>query len=284
MVTSITTIRTGYLLLDGGAMFGVVPKMVWSRMIQPDETNRCTWCMRVLLVTTPDRVILIDTGIGEKQDEKFKSFFGPTQQDLFLSELRQNGFTPEMVTDVLLTHLHFDHVGGAIMLDDYGKAVPTFPNARYWTNKSHYQAACTPNAREKASFLKENFVPLQEWGMLHFLDESPEFDWIPGISLRTVYGHTDAMYVPVLETSKRKVAYCADLIPSFHHFGMPYVMAYDIRPLETMKEKDALLRWALENDALLCFEHDPAIEACSVVQDDTGRIIPGKKGLFLDVM
>ncbi|MCF8236584.1 MAG: MBL fold metallo-hydrolase [Saprospiraceae bacterium] len=280
----IQTIRTGYLQLDGGAMFGVVPKSMWETMNPPDEANMCTWCMRILLVRSGDRIILMDTGIGDKQDDRFKSFFHPTQQDLFLRELSTAGVTPEAVTDVLLTHLHFDHVGGAITLDEDGKPTPLFPNATYWSSQRHWDWANQPNPREKASFLKENMLPLQEWGKLAFADTGSHAEWIEGITLDSVYGHTEAMFIPVIPTAKRPVIYCADLIPSFHHLGLPYVMAYDVRPLETMKEKEQLLTWALEREAILVFEHDPSIEACTLTKDNRGRIISDRHGQLEDLL
>lgn len=268
----ISTLRTGYLKLDGGAMFGVVPKKMWSRMILPDDENMCTWCMRALLVKTSDRIIVVDTGVGTKQDPRFQSHFSPTRQDLFLQDLHANGVKPEDVTDVLLTHLHFDHVGGAITHDEKGQPVPAFPNATYWTSEKQFKAALEPNAREKASFLKENFLPLQDWGMLQFPGNDELIHWLPGIDLMTVFGHTEAMYVPVFQTATKKLIYCADLIPSFHHLGLPYVMAYDIRPLVTLAEKEKILNWACDEDAILLFEHDPAIEASTLIRDDKGRI------------
>ncbi|MCB0693144.1 MAG: MBL fold metallo-hydrolase [Lewinellaceae bacterium] len=279
----VQTIRTGYLKLDGGAMFGVVPKSMWASLNPPDDENMCTWCMRVLLIQSGQRVILIDTGVGEKQDDRFRSFFHPAQQDLFLTELSLAGIQPEDVTDVLLTHLHFDHTGGAIVLDDDGHPRPLFPNATYWSSQRHWDWAMKPNAREKASFLTENFLPLQEWGMIQWADIGPMADWLPGIQLEAVYGHTEAMFVPVIHTDQRPIVYCADLIPSFHHIGLPYVMAYDVRPLDTIREKDRILTWALEHDAILVFEHDPLIEACTLTRDQRGRIVPQQNGRLTDL-
>lgn len=274
----IQTIRTGFLKLDGGAMFGVVPKSMWQELNPPDETNLCTWCMRVLLIKSMNRTILIDTGVGEKQDARFQSFFHPTHQDLFLQELQLAGVAPEEVTDVLLTHLHFDHVGGAISLNKDGQAVPTFPNATYWTSQRHWDWATHPNPREKASFLPENILPLQEWGLLQFADTGPRTEWLDGILLNAVYGHTEAMFIPIIPGTSRPVIYCADLIPSFHHLGLPYVMAYDVRPLETMQEKQEILTWAFDHHAVLVFEHDPHIEACTLTRDSRGRIVPDQHG------
>lgn len=253
-------------------------------MIPPDEENMCTWCMRALLVQTVDRTIVVDTGIGTKQDPRFRSHFSPTLQDLFLEDLQAKSVYPEDVTDVLLTHLHFDHVGGAISHDQDGNSIPTFPNATYWVSEKHYKAAISPNAREKASFLKENFEPLLQWGQLKFAGEDELIHWIPGIDLHTMYGHTDAMYVPVFQTSTRKVVFCADLTPSFHHLGLPYVMAYDIRPLVTLEEKEKLLNWACDENAILVFEHDPEIEASTLLRDEKGRIQSYRKGNLCDLL
>lgn len=280
----IDTIRTGYLKLDGGAMFGIVPKKLWHKLNPPDEDNMCTWCMRALLVRDQDRVIVMDTGIGDKQDDRFRQHFSPMQQDLFVRELATHGVHPEEVTDLLFTHLHFDHSGGAIVLDTNGKPTPLFPNARHWTSRRHLQHALDPNPREKASFLPENFKPLQDWGLLHFTDEDPQFNWLPGIDLWTVYGHTEAMYVPVIKGSTGTVIYCADLIPSAHHIGLPYIMAYDIRPLDTLREKDDLLNFAIEKDAVLVFEHDPVIEACRLSRSESGRILMGQTGSLAELL
>ena len=269
----IVPIESGQFKLDGGAMFGVVPKKMWSKLNPPDEDNLCTWAMRCLLVDTGDRRILIDTGIGTKQDPKFRSHFSPSGQEYFLDALAQAGYTADTITDVLLTHLHFDHVGGAISRNAKGDAEPVFPKATYWSNPRHWQSALAPNPREQASFLVENFKPLQDWGMLELIDPAEkDVPWLPGIELRFVYGHTEAMMLPMITTSAGKFVYCADLIPSAHHIGLPYVMAYDVRPLETMKEKERLLREAAEGDYTLIFEHDPIHVMGKVAVNERGRI------------
>jgi glyoxylase-like metal-dependent hydrolase (beta-lactamase superfamily II) len=270
-------IETGYFKLDGGSMFGVVPKRLWSRMHAPDTNNLCTWSMRCLLIQTDGRNILVDTGLGEKQDEKFRSHFEPHGEATLLGSLAEKGLQPEDITDVFLTHLHFDHVGGAVRYDEKGGLVPTFPNAAYWTNQRHYDWAVAPNAREKASFLKENFVPLQEAGVLRFLEVTAEDQaWLPGIKVRFVYGHTEAMMVLLLEEGEKRAIYCADVIPSSFHIGLPYVMAYDVRPLLTLDEKKRILEDAIEQDAVLLFEHDPGVGCCRVVRNERGRIVRGE--------
>ncbi len=270
----LTTIPTGFLKLDGGAMFGIVPKQLWQRLNPPDEKNLCTWAARCLLIETEGRKILVDTGLGDKQDAKFRSHFEPHGDDTLLNSLKINGLSPGDITDVFITHLHFDHVGGAVSFDEDRKLVPTFPNATYWSNQRHWDWAMQPNAREKASFLKENFVPLQEAGCVQFLEITDDpTNWLPGIKIQFVYGHTEAMMLLHIEYQQQTIVYCADLMPSSFHIGMPYVMAYDLRPLETLKEKEALLTKAVEKQYILFFEHDPRTECASVKRNDRGRIV-----------
>ena len=228
----ISVINTGYFKLDGGAMFGVVPKKLWSRLEQPDENNLCTWAMRCLLVQTEGRNILIDTGIGDKQSEKFFSHFHPHGEETLLGSIQEQGLKASDITDVFLTHLHFDHVGGAVYRDEKGALLPTFPNATYWTNQAHYDWAYTPNDREKASFLQENFVPLKEQGILKMLPSAPHdkvISWLEGFDLGYAYGHTEALMTPRLRYQDKTIIYCADLLPSPSHIPMPYVMGYDVR-------------------------------------------------------
>jgi glyoxylase-like metal-dependent hydrolase (beta-lactamase superfamily II) len=269
-------IETGYFKLDGGAMFGVVPKTLWQKKTQPDENNLCTWSMRCLLIEQGERRILVDTGIGDKQDDKFRSHFEPHGEATLAGSLEKAGFSADSVTDVLLTHLHFDHVGGAIKYDAQGKPVPTFPNATYWSNEVHYNWAHYPNPREKASFLKENFVPLKNAGVLKFIDvQKDDLEWMPGIDIRFVYGHTEAMMVPIFHQGDHTLVYCADVIPSSFHIGMPYVMSYDLRPLDTMREKGRILEDGVERGHYLFFEHDPATACVQVERNDRGRIAKG---------
>ena len=267
------SINSGFFKLDGGAMFGVVPKRMWQKLSTPDENNLCTWAMRCLLIDTGERKILVDTGIGTKQDPKFRAHFIPWGQDVFLQDLAAKGYHAEDITDVLLTHLHFDHVGGAIQFDAKGNPEPTFPKARYWSNPLHFAWAERPNAREAASFLKENFMPLRDWGMLEMIDPSDkDVEWLPGIRLRFVNGHTEAMMLPIIDTSEGTVVYCADLIPSAWHIRMPYIMAYDVRPLETLKEKNLLLEEAVDGNYTWLFEHDPVRQSGRVVRDQNGAV------------
>lgn len=276
MIIQASAIDTGFFKLDGGAMFGVVPKRLWARLNVPDENNLCTWAMRCLLIEYGDRRILVDTGLGNKQDEKFRSHFEPHGEASLLDSLKKKGLAPEDITDVLLTHLHFDHVGGAVSRTADGQLVPTFPNATYWSNERHWQWALKPNAREAASFLKENFVPLQEAGRVRFIEPpapgSDEVQWLPGIRLRWVYGHTEAMMLPIISLSNgQTLAYCADLIPSSFHLRMPYVMSYDLRPLLTLDEKQKLLAEAGPGGWLLFFEHDPLTACTRMGLDENGQ-------------
>lgn len=270
----ISTIETGFLKLDGGAMFGIVPKRLWQKLNPPDENNLCTWAMRCLLVEIGNRKILIDTGIGNKQDAKFRSHFEPFGEKTLLLSLAEKGIHPTEITDVFLTHLHFDHVGGAVKYDANNKLVPTFPNAIYWSNEVHWKWALNPNEREKASFLKENFVPLHEAGVLQFIDiQKDDLQFLPGFRIRFVYGHTEAMMIPILERNNQIFIYCADVMPSQYHIGMPYVMSYDVRPLVTLQEKERILTDAVKNGHMLLFEHDPQTAGATVKQGDHGRII-----------
>lgn len=267
-------IETGKFKLDGGAMFGVVPKRMWNKLNPADSDNLCTWQMRCLLVEDGDRRILIDTGVGNKQDEKFRSHFYPHDTVTFEDSLAAVGLTPEDITDVLLTHFHFDHVGGALRFDSRGDIMPAFANAVYWTNERHYQWAYNPNAREAASFLRENFVPLRERGILRFIDTEEGIRFSDSIRLGFVYGHTEAMMIPYINLpSGNTLVYCADLFPSHHHIPLPYVMAYDVRPLESLKERQILHERATDGTHYLFFEHDPTVACGSIVRTDTGKVV-----------
>ena len=262
------TIDTGYFKLDGGAMFGVVPKSIWSKLNPPDENNLCNWAMRCLLIEDNNRLILIDTGIGNKQSEKFFSHYYLSGNDTLQASLQKNGFSKHDVTDVILTHLHFDHVGGAI--ERVGEKLQTvFPNATYRSNEQHWQWATKPNAREKASFLPENILPLQESGQLKMIDENqPSFS--ENISIRFANGHTKNMMLPLINYNGKTILYMADLLPSVAHIPLPYVMAYDMFPLTTLEEKERYLNLATLNNYVLFFEHDPNIECCTLQETDKG--------------
>ena len=267
----LTTILAGYFKLDGGAMFGVVPKTLWNRLNPGDENNMCQWSMQSLLIEVGDRKILVDTGIGNKQDDKFRSFFHPSGPELKES-LASNMVHPEEITDVFLTHMHFDHNGGALERNDKGDIVPSFHNAAYWTNECHLKWAMEPNPRERASFLKENIVPLKELGLYKFIDNQKEdVEWMHGMKVRFVKGHTEDMMVLYIPVNGRHLVFCADLLPSSYHVGMPYVMSYDIRPLVTLEEKKRLFTETVENGDFLYLEHDPEHEIISLKKNDRGR-------------
>ncbi len=259
-------------------MFGIVPKSLWQRLTTPDENNLCTWAMRCLLIETGSRKILVDCGLGSKQGDKWRSYFQPFGDDTLSGSLAANGLVPEDITDVFLTHLHFDHCGGAVKYDGNGHLVPAFPNAKYWSNEKQWNWAMTPNEREKASFLKENFVPLKEAGVLQFIDvQRNPVDWLPGLKVQFAYGHTEAMMALHIDAGTEHFVYCADLMPSSFHLGMPYVMGYDIRPLVTLEEKEWLLSNTLEKDWTLIFEHDPDGGFGKLMKNERGRVVLKEK-------
>lgn len=263
------SIETGFFKLDGGAMFGVVPKSIWNKLNPADANNMCNWAMRCLLVETGDRLILIDNGLGEKQDEKFFSHYYLNGDDSLHKSLAKAGFSAADITDVFLTHLHFDHCGGSVKwnADKTGYEL-AFPNATFWSNEKHWNTATQPNAREKASFLKENILPIQDSGRLKFLKDGEEL--LPGFKSFFVYGHTEAMMLPVIQWNGNTVVYCADLIPSAGHIPVPYVMAYDMNPLITLEEKSKFLKEAVNGNYILFFEHDPVAECCSLQITERG--------------
>lgn len=263
------TINTGFFKLDGGAMFGVVPKSIWQKTNPSDENNLCTWAMRCLLVEDGGRLILIDTGIGNKQDAKFMGHYYLHGDDTLESSLASHGFTKDDITDVFLTHLHFDHCGGAI--EQFGNEFrPAFKNAIYWTTQPHWDWATNPNAREKASFLKENILPIQESGQLRYIPSQNGVVFHENFKIRFAHGHTDAMMLPVLNYKGKTIVYMADLLPSIGHIPLPYVMAYDTRPLLTLQEKKEFLDEAATQEYILYLEHDPVHECCTVQHTERG--------------
>ena len=263
------TINSGLFKLDGGAMFGVVPKAIWNKTNPADERNLCTWAMRCLLIEDGKRLILIDTGIGNKQDEKFFSHYYLHGDDTLEKSLAAKGFHPDDITDVFLTHLHFDHVGGAVIRKG-DKLLPAFKNAVYWSNEKHLEWAVYPNDREKASFLKENIIPIQESGQLQFVNVEEGITFTNDISVKFVYGHTDAMMLPLVNYKQHKILYMADLLPSAGHIPLPYVMAYDMFPLKTLEEKKKILKEAVEKEYVLFLEHDAINECCNLQETDKG--------------
>lgn len=263
------TIETGYFKLDGGAMFGVVPKSIWDSLNPADDNNMCNWALRCLLVEDGDRLILIDNGIGDKQDKKFFSYYYLNGDDSLEKSLHKKGFDFKDITDVVLTHLHFDHCGGSIKYNnDRTKLELAFPNATYWSSEEHWLCATKPNSREKASFLKENILPVKESGHLKFVNDGDEI--MPGFKLLFSNGHTEAMMHPMINYKGKTVVYVADMIPSSHHIPIPYVMAYDTRPLITMSEKQKFLNEAAAQDYILYFEHDPTVVCCNLLATERG--------------
>jgi glyoxylase-like metal-dependent hydrolase (beta-lactamase superfamily II) len=275
------TINTGFFKLDGGAMFGVVPKTIWNKINPADENNLCSWALRCLLIEDGDRLILVDNGNGDKQDAKFFSHYYLHGDDTLDKSLARHGFHRDDITDVFLTHLHFDHCGGSIVKAGH-KLVPGFKNATFWSNERHWEWAVHPNEREKASFLKENILPIRESGQLKMVpigeaknDQLPSSPFTENISVRFVNGHTEAMMLPQVRYKDRTVVFMADLLPSAGHIPIPYVMGYDMFPLTTLHEKKAFLKEAIAGDYILFFEHDPVHECCTLKQTDRG-IRPGE--------
>lgn len=270
------SINTGYFKLDGGAMFGVVPKSMWNKINQADENNLCSWALRCLLIEDGNRLILVDNGNGDKQDAKFFSHYYLHGNDTLDKSLAKYGFHRDDITDVFLTHLHFDHCGGSIMRDG-DKLVPAFKNATYWSNKEHWDWAVYPNEREKASFLKENILPIEESGKLEFVEVAGSIDgklgetaFTENISIRFVSGHTESMMLPQIKYNNKTIVFMADLLPSVGHIPIPYVMAYDMFPLTTLHEKKSFLKEAADGDYILFFEHDPVHECCNLQQTERG--------------
>lgn|SRR5690606_4472504 len=261
------TIDTGFFKLDGGAMFGVVPKSIWQRTNPADEKNLCTWANRLLLIEDGKRLTLVDTAIGDKQDDKFFSHYYMHGDDTLDKSLAKYGFNKDDITDVILTHLHFDHCGGAIVRDGE-KLLPAFKNANYWSNAKHWNWAVNPNPREKASFLKENIFPIQESGQLQFLEEGEKYD--TDIAIRYAHGHTEAMMLPQIQYKGKTILYMADLLPSIGHIPLPYVMSYDVRPLVTMDERQNYWQEIVDNEYILFLEHDPVNPCCTLQHTEKG--------------
>lgn len=264
----LSVINTGFFKLDGGAMFGVVPKSIWNKTNPADDKNLCDWAMRCLLIEDGNKLILIDNGIGDKQSPEFYKHYYMHGNDSLLGSISKAGYSPSDVTDMFLTHLHFDHCGGGLKREGE-KFSLVFPNATYWSNEAHWKWATQPNAREKASFLKENILPMQESGHLKLIgpDANPPFQQF---DILYVNGHTDRMMIPMIKYKGKTVVYMADLLPSAGHIPLPYVMGYDTRPLITLEEKGKFLEEAAANEYILFFEHDPVNECCTVKQTEKG--------------
>ncbi len=265
-------IEAGNFKLDGGAMFGVVPKVLWGQTNPADKNNKIEMACRCLLIEDGDRLILIDTGMGNKQSNKFFSHYDLWGNYSLEYSLLANGFHKNDITDVFLTHLHFDHCGGAIYKDSKQMLKPSFKNAVFWVHKKHWEWAKNPNIRERASFLKENIFPIEESGQLKFIDDEGPLILNSSFpfSILLVNGHTDKQMIPLIEYQGKRIAYVADLIPTVGHLPIPYIMGYDTRPLITLEEKKTFLEDAFKKETLLFFEHDPRHELISIKQTEKG--------------
>ena len=265
------TIHAGSFKLDGGAMFGVVPKSMWNKLNTADDNNMCSWAMRCLLIKDGKRLILIDNGMGDKQDAKFLGHYYLHGDDTLDKSLAKHGFKRDDITDVFLTHLHFDHCGGSIQWNkDRTGYEPAFKNATYWSTQKHWDWAVNPNDREKASFLKENILPIQESGQLKFIDGHEGVSFTGNINVKFAFGHTESMMLPLINYKGRQILYMADMLPSVGHLPMPYVMAYDMFPLKTLTEKKIILQEALEKEYILYLEHDSVNECCTLQLTEKG--------------
>jgi glyoxylase-like metal-dependent hydrolase (beta-lactamase superfamily II) len=272
-------IDAGFFKLDGGAMFGVVPKSFWNKWNKADDNNLCTWKMRCLLVEDGNRLILIDTGMGSKQDLKWQSYFEPHGSSNLISSINNKGFSINDVTDVILSHLHFDHCGGAVTKNG-DKLETTFKNAKYWTHSKHYAWAKAPNVREKATFLTENIAPIYENGQLNFIDLENDAPF-KNIEILEADGHTEKMLMPLITINDKKLLFIADTIPSNAHVHIPYVMGYDVRPLQTMIEKQNILENTIKNNWVLYYDHDPEF-ACSNIELTEKGFRASNKGQLSD--
>ena len=265
-------VNAGNFKLDGGAMFGAVPKTIWNKTNPADQNNLIDIAARCLLIEDGKRLILIDSGMGNKQSEKFFSYYSLWGEDTLERSIKKAGFSIDDVTDVFFTHLHFDHCGGAIKRSGSGFE-PVFKNAIYWTNKKHWDWAINPNKREVASFLKENLLPIEETGSLNFIaTPCDQFSFVDELGFEVFYadGHTEKQMLPIISYKGQKIAFAGDLIPTAGHVPLPYVMGYDVRPLTTLKEKDLFLNYATDNNVLLLLEHDSVNEAISLKRTEKG--------------
>ncbi|MCX7605761.1 MAG: MBL fold metallo-hydrolase [Bacteroidia bacterium] len=276
------SLNTGYFALDGGAMFGVVPKVIWSKLISPDERNRIPMAMRALLIQEGNRLLLVDVGVGHKYTPKFGDLYAIDHSVYTLEgELQKLGFGVNDVTDVILTHLHFDHAGGSTRRTSKGEILPTFPQARYYVQRTHWEWAHAPNPRERASFFSENYDPLAQSGQLILVEGEQEL--LPGVRLRVVHGHTEGQQLVEVAYRDKKILYGADLFPTSAHLPLPYVMAYDVRPLVTFEERQQFLPWLVQEQVVLFYEHDAAVECSTVTEKEPGRYERGETFLLADL-
>ena len=275
-------INAGNFKLDGGAMFGVVPKSLWQKTNPSDSNNLIDLTARCMLIESGSRLILVDAGMGDKQSEKFFSYYKPWGDDSLIRSINNAGFSIDEITDVFLTHLHFDHCGGATVLNNNNVSVPLFKNAKYWSNKNHWDWATSPNSREKASFLNENLIPIEESGQLCFLDvKSPGFNHYDelGFDVLFVDGHTEKQMIPKVSYSGKEVVFMADLLPTAGHIPLPYIMGYDVRPLTSLEEKRRFLNLAVKEGYCLFMEHDAHNEIITLKETEKGVRFGGSLSL-----
>jgi len=275
-------INAGNFKLDGGAMFGVVPKSLWQKTNPSDSDNLIDLTARCMLIESGSRLILVDAGMGDKQSEKFFSYYKPWGDDSLVKSINNAGFSIDEITDVFLTHLHFDHCGGATILNKNNVSVPLFKNAKYWSNKNHWDWATNPNSREKASFLKENLIPIEESGQLCFLDvKSSGFNHYDelGFDVLFVDGHTEKQMIPKVLYNEKEVVFMADLLPTAGHIPLPYIMGYDVRPLTTLEEKKSFLNLAVKEEYYLFMEHDAHNEIITLKKTEKGVRFGGSLSL-----
>lgn len=265
------SLESGTLMLDGGAMYGVVPKPLWERNSPADEKNRIKLSTRHLLLLSDDKKIIVDTGSGKNWDEKFEKIYSVdhSAHDMFPA-LDKLGVQREDITDVILTHLHFDHIGGAVLFEN-DKIIPAFPNAQYHIQKKQFEWGLNPSQRDKASYFKDRFVPLAEEGILNLIDGETNFD--DDIELLVIEGHTFSQQLVKISDSSNTLLYCADLIPLSSHINPPFIMGYDLQPLVTLEEKKKLLPKAVDENWTLFFEHDPVIAAAKITSTEKGFAI-----------
>lgn len=265
---SIKVIESGYFALDGGAMFGIIPKPLWEKTNPADGMNRIAMAARLLLLEWDNEKMLIDTGMGEKWDEKSRSIYGMDPETTLDKSLKAMGIKPEEITKVLHTHLHFDHAGGSVK-EENGKLVPAFPNAKYFVRKKNFEWGSNPSDRDRGSYLKQNFIPLMEHGVLELIDDN-KTEFMDGISLYEINGHTFGQQAIKISDGARTLFFCADLIPTHAHVPLPYIMGYDLQPLVTLQEKKDVLAKASEEDWTLVVQHDPEVVAVKVERTDKG--------------
>ncbi|RLD73935.1 MAG: MBL fold metallo-hydrolase [Bacteroidetes bacterium] len=261
-------IETGTIKFDGGSMFGIIPRIIWQEQYPTDKRHYSHWAMRCLLVVDGNRKILIDTGIGTKQSKSFLKYYTEKTEYTLESSLNSQGFKLTDITDIVLTHLHFDHCGGCIQYSDNKELVLTFPNATIHASKQQWEWAQNPNERENPSFLKENIEPIKKSGKLHLFDK--EHELFPNFHVKLFNGHTDGQVIPHINVNGRTIVFCADLFPSTVHLAMPYIMAYDSRPVITIEDKKRFFEKAIEQDYVLFFEHDLYTECCTLTETDKG--------------